>query len=136
MGAVDRTVMMLSSTDCVRKTKLFFHIVDLCLLNSHALYLTQNPEKVPLATFQLNLIRQLLENSEYIFLKRGFISDTIYQKVTPVKPTLRNPERLMGRHFPALVPDNKVRRCTVCSKTKTQEKKKGASQDICAQSVT
>ncbi|KAJ8935337.1 hypothetical protein NQ318_016630 [Aromia moschata] len=119
---------MLSSTECVRKTvkwykKLFFHIVDLCLLNSHALYLTQNQEKVPLATFQLNLIRQLLEKYNL-------------PKVTPVKPTLRNPERLMGRHFPALVPDNKVRRCTVCARTNTQEKKKDASQDICAQSVT
>lgn len=66
MGAVDRSDMMLSSTECVRKTlkwykKLFFHIVDLCILNSHALFLTQNPEKQPLATFQLDLIRQLLE---------------------------------------------------------------------------
>lgn len=66
MGAVDRTDMMLSSTECVRKTlkwykKLFFHSLDLCVLNSHALFLTQHPEKLALADFQLNLARQLLE---------------------------------------------------------------------------
>ncbi|KAJ8945533.1 hypothetical protein NQ318_020378 [Aromia moschata] len=123
-GAVDRTDMMLSSTECVRKTvkwykKLFFHIVDLCLLNSHALYLTQNQEKVPLATFQLNLIRQLLEKYNL-------------PKVTPVKPTLRNPE-LMGRHFPALVPDNKVRRCTVCAKLILKRRKRRESRYMCSE---
>ncbi|KAJ8949454.1 hypothetical protein NQ318_007555 [Aromia moschata] len=66
MGAVDRSDMMLSSTECVRKTvkwykKLFFHMVDLAILNAHALYQTQNPEKVPLADFQLKIIRQLIE---------------------------------------------------------------------------
>ncbi|CAH1969351.1 unnamed protein product [Acanthoscelides obtectus] len=33
--------------------------MDICLLNAHAMYLTQNPAKVPLATFQLAVIRQI-----------------------------------------------------------------------------
>lgn len=66
MGAIDRSDMMLSSTECARKTikwykKLFFHMVDLALLNAHALYLTQNTEKEALADFQLKVIRQIFE---------------------------------------------------------------------------
>jgi hypothetical protein len=66
MGAVDRSDMMLSSMECVRKTikwykKLFFHTVDLCLLNALALCLTKTGNRVPLAKFQLDVIRRLLE---------------------------------------------------------------------------
>jgi hypothetical protein len=66
MGAVDCSDMMLSSVECIRNTiklhkKMFFHTVDLCLLNSHALYLTKTGKRVPLAKFQLDIIRQLLE---------------------------------------------------------------------------
>ena len=73
MGAVDRSDMMISSIDSTRKSikwykKLFFHTIDISLLNAHAMYLTQNSAKVPLATFQLAVIRQLLERYLYIFL--------------------------------------------------------------------
>lgn len=66
MGAVDRSDMLVSSIDSMRKSikwykKLFFHLVDLCILNSHALFLTQNDHRIPLATFHLNLARQMLE---------------------------------------------------------------------------
>jgi hypothetical protein len=66
MGAIDHSDMTLSFVECVRKTikwykKLFFHTVDLCLLNAHALYLTKTGNRVPLAKFQLDIIRQVLE---------------------------------------------------------------------------
>lgn len=66
MGAVDRSEMLISSIDCMRKSikwykKLFSHILDICILNSHALLLTQNEKKIPLATFYLNLANQILE---------------------------------------------------------------------------
>lgn len=66
MGAVDRSDMLISSIDSMRKNikwykKLFFHILDLCTINSHALFLMQNEKKVPLAVFHKNVIRQLLE---------------------------------------------------------------------------
>ena len=43
MGAVDKTDMQISFTECTRKTrkwyrKLFFHIMDLCLYNAYVLY--------------------------------------------------------------------------------------------------
>lgn len=67
-GAVDRSDMMISSIDSLRKTikwykKLFVHTLDICVLNSHSVFSTKHPFKYPLAKFQLNLIRQLLERS-------------------------------------------------------------------------
>lgn len=74
MGAVDRTDMMISSIDCMRKSikwykKLFFHVIDVCLLNAHGMLLTTDPGKMPLATFQLKLIRQLFERLVNIFIR-------------------------------------------------------------------
>ncbi|XP_050307697.1 uncharacterized protein LOC126744367 [Anthonomus grandis grandis] len=94
MGAVDRSDMMISSTDSRRKSikwykKLFFHTIDISLLNAHAMYLTQSSAKVPLATFQLAVIRQLLERLQ----KRASRS---------VHLDLRN-KRLTQRYFPDLV---------------------------------
>ena len=45
MGAIDRSDMMLSNVECMKKLitwykKSFYHTVDLCLLNADALYLT------------------------------------------------------------------------------------------------
>ncbi|KAG5890448.1 hypothetical protein JTB14_025853 [Gonioctena quinquepunctata] len=39
-----------------------------------------------------------------------------------------NPERLTGRHFTALVPNHKVRRCTVCSQSELRPKKRRESR--------
>lgn len=65
MGAIDRADMMLSSTEYKNSIKwykkLFFHMVDLAMLNTQALYLTQSTDRVPLADFQLILIRKLFE---------------------------------------------------------------------------
>lgn len=66
MGAVDRCDMLITSIDSMRKNikwykKLFFHVLDLCVINAHALFLTQHETRIPLAVFQLNIIRQLLE---------------------------------------------------------------------------
>ncbi|KAJ8965943.1 hypothetical protein NQ317_004828 [Molorchus minor] len=106
MGAVDRSDMMYS-TECEKK--------HLAMLNAHALYQTQNPEKVPLADFQLKIIRQLIERY-----------NTPERNQQKIKPMTKNPERLTGRHFSALVPHNKVRRCIVCSQTKLQAKKEAS----------
>lgn len=45
MGNIDKCDMLLSSVECIRKTtkwytKSFFHLVDLCLLNSCSSYKT------------------------------------------------------------------------------------------------
>jgi len=66
MGSIDKTDMLLSSVECVRKTlkwykKIFFHLIDLCLLNAFSTYKTVTGKSMSLANFQLEVIRQLLE---------------------------------------------------------------------------
>nr|XP_023024355.1 piggyBac transposable element-derived protein 4-like [Leptinotarsa decemlineata] len=101
MGAIDRSDMMLSSTECVRKftkwyKKLFFHIVDLSLLKAHALYLTQSSARLPLADYQLTIIGALFDGYKH-------------EKNRSLNPSTKNPQRLKGRHFPSSVLDKKVK---------------------------
>ncbi|CAH1977393.1 unnamed protein product [Acanthoscelides obtectus] len=96
--------------------------MDICLLNAHAMYLTQNPAKVPLATFQLAVIRQLLER----FQKTASRS---------VHLDLGN-KRLTQRHFPDLVTvkegiKSAYRRCYVCSHSKQKPKKRKETKYMC-----
>jgi len=69
MGNIDKCDMLLSSIECERKTmkwynKIFMHLVDLCFLNSYSAYKTVSGKKIPIANFQLELIRQILDNME------------------------------------------------------------------------
>jgi hypothetical protein len=118
MGASDRSDMILSSVECVRKTikwykKLFFHTVNMCLLNAHALYLTKTGNRVPLAKFQLDIIHQLLERYHTPrAAARGGRPSASAQTLL----------RLTERHFPSLVPptakrNDAMRKCIVCTQT-------------------
>lgn len=56
MGGVDNIDRQLSITETVRKTmkwyrKLFFHLIDLCLCNAHALYKKRNQEYTSFPSF-------------------------------------------------------------------------------------
>ncbi|KAJ8953501.1 hypothetical protein NQ318_023623 [Aromia moschata] len=127
MGAVDRSDMMISSIDCMRKSvkwykKLYFHTIDICLLNAHAMWSTKNPVKMSLAKFQLNLIRQIISRF-----------GTARKSKSVSMPDL---SRLKDRHFPCLVPEtpkSKVpsRRCVVCSHTEQGQKKRKVSRYMC-----
>lgn len=66
MGGVDKSDMMLSFTDSARRTikwykKFFLHLLDTSVLNSHVVYGMKTGKKQTLASFQLELVRQLLE---------------------------------------------------------------------------
>ena len=131
MGAIDRSDMMLSNVECMRKSikwyrKLFFHTVDLCLLNAHALYLTTTGNRVPLSKFQLEVIRQLLA--------KFHTPSTTQKKGKPSNGM--TPLRLTERHFPSLVPPtekrkNAMRKCIVCTNTKVGVKNRRESQVMC-----
>ncbi|KAJ8933117.1 hypothetical protein NQ314_014212 [Rhamnusium bicolor] len=64
MGAVDRSDMMISSIECVQKSmkwykKVFMYTLDICLLNSHAMFIIRHTTLISIAKFQLNLIHQI-----------------------------------------------------------------------------
>jgi hypothetical protein len=66
MGAVDRTDMMIVSIECVRKLlkwyrKFFLHLLDITLLNSHAIFNVKIGQNISLANFQLQLIREIIQ---------------------------------------------------------------------------
>ncbi|CAH1972326.1 unnamed protein product [Acanthoscelides obtectus] len=126
MGAVDRSDMMLSSVDCTRKClkwykKLFFHSIDITLLNAHAMFSTRHTKKTSFANFHLAVIAQLIER---------------YGIVKSIHCDLGN-ARLQNRHFPVSVPrkpgSTKVgsRRCWVCSHTKQKQAKRKESSYMC-----
>lgn len=65
MGSIDRFDITLSSTECVRRTakwykKLFFHTVDLSLLNGNAIYQFLTGRKVSLCEFQYQVMKHIL----------------------------------------------------------------------------
>lgn len=65
MSGVDRQDQMLSYYPCDRKTvrwpsKLFIHILQMCLLNSYFLYNTYSGNKMTFYDFRLSIIKELL----------------------------------------------------------------------------
>lgn len=117
MGAVDRTDMILSSVQCIRKTmkwykKVFFHLTDLCVLNAKTIFEMHKKEKIPQAKFHLEIIRQLLEK---------FHSPTSKTQM-PRTPTQDSPFRLQNKegHYPGFLGATEKkeipqRRCVVCA---------------------
>ncbi|CAI6353341.1 unnamed protein product [Macrosiphum euphorbiae] len=115
MGSIDKTDMLLSSVECVRKTskwykKIFFHLIDLSILNAFSAFKTVTGQNMPVANFQLEVIRQLLE-------KYG--GNTVSPRGRPC--TKDQPFRLSARHFPSDVKkleSGKVqrRKCIVCTR--------------------
>jgi hypothetical protein len=91
--------------ECIRKTikwfkKLFLYTVDLCLLNAHSLYFTKTGNRVPLAEFQLDIIRQLLESYH-----------TPRAAVRGGRPTSAHTHlRLAERHCPSVIPSTAKRK--------------------------
>jgi hypothetical protein len=66
MGSVDRSDMLLSSKGSIRKNvkwykKLFFHLLDLTVLNAHTVFNLVTEKNIPVADFQSTLIRDILE---------------------------------------------------------------------------
>lgn len=131
MGAVDRSDMMLSSIECLRKTlkwykKLFFHLIDISLINAHGLYRTHSGKNISLADFQLTVTRQIIEQH-------------LPPKVHPKggrRSANETPLRLTQRHFPELVPPtekrkNAMRSCRVCGHTNLGPKKRKESRYMC-----
>jgi len=114
MGSVDKTDMLLSSVECVRKTikwykKIFFHLIDLSLLNAYSSYKTVTGNHIPIAQFQMELIRQIIEKYQ---------TDRVPKSRPPTKV---QPSKLIDRHFPSEVPATQSgrlarRRCQLCKK--------------------
>lgn len=136
MGAVDKSDMLVSYNDSTRKTlkwytKLFFHLLDLSMVNAFYMYKQNNPRlKVHIMEFRLKVVRQLLERH---FTPRN---ETGGGAVSRPVGGESNPLRLRGRHFMRPLPTNAdrkrklQRKCYVClHTTRAPPKRKDTSYE-------
>jgi hypothetical protein len=108
--------------------KYFFHLLDITLLNSHALYNVKTRKNITLADFQLALIREILKN---------------FHTPRPTSKSGRSvsgdqPRRLSERHFPIPVPPTPskvkpVRKCHVCANATKRPQKRKDTKVMCAE---
>ncbi|KAH6934886.1 hypothetical protein HPB50_001587 [Hyalomma asiaticum] len=66
MGLIDRVDMQLGFSESIRKTlkwnkKIFFHLLDMTLLNAFILYHERNASRVKLDVFRKTVATQTLE---------------------------------------------------------------------------
>ena len=80
--------------------KLFFHLIDLCLSNAHALYKMRNERATPFSSFRLHVVRSLLK----------------LEPSSSISPYNNPPPQLVGCHFSR---QGTSRRCHLCSLRKT-----------------
>lgn len=133
MRLVDKADMLISSIQCVRKTlkwykKLFFHMLDMCMLNSYYMYLVKTGKKPPLLDFSLTVIRQMIVR---------FGRPTAIARPGRSSSGGTNPIRLSARHFPSAVPATQGnprprRKCHVCRHTERRERRRQSTHWMCA----
>lgn len=120
MGGIDKTDMLLSTTESIRKTvkwykKVFFHLLDYSVLNSHVIYKMKTGKNIPLLDFEKELVRLLIQKYKTIS-SRSSTSNRAENCDSPL--------RLTERHFPSTYPfqpgTNKkiLKQCVVCAKSK------------------
>lgn len=120
MGSVDTADMLLSSMQCIRKTvkwykKLFFHLLDMHLLN--AFYCYRHLKDMPIlkfADFQLSVIRQLIER---------YHSGSIIEGSTLATTSSSNPLRILPSNAKDHMPSRmgKYQRCKQCALLKQRK---------------
>lgn len=122
MRLVDKSDMMISTVDCLRKKrkwylKIFLHLLDLAVLNCHILHHEVSQKNISLRQFEKELVRQLLE-------KFG----TVQPQQLARPAAAKQPDRLFAadylsrHHLEYLEPTRPqrktgTRRCHVCRTT-------------------
>lgn len=132
--SVDMVDTMISNVDCMRKSqkwykKLFFHILDMTVLNSYYMFLVRTGNKPPFADFSKAIIRQIIVRfSHHTYNRRPGRSPNV----------LSNPTRLVARHFPSEVPASNGsskprRRCHVCAHSVRRNRKRQTTHWMCSE---
>lgn len=123
MYSADKSEVLIRSFDTLNSTlkwykKLFFHLIDLSVLNAHSLYkTTTGKHTIPLADFQLELVREILQKYSKI---------QTLMLLNQVKQTMELPSRIKAPHYPSECPPTPSgirgrKRCVVCTaKSKNQ----------------
>lgn len=114
MQGVDRQDQVLAYNPIMRRYskgyhKIFFYLFDMVLFNAYVIFSQlKNPKRYHFSDFKVAVAEQML----------GTV--TLPEKKGTGRPSLSNPMRLQGRHFPETIPatDKKAfpsKKCKVCS---------------------
>jgi hypothetical protein len=130
-GLVDKYDMQTSFSDCTRRSikwykKFFFHLFDLAVYNAFILYKLKKNVNLRLATYQLELIREII----------GKYSSQVRSSIG--RPPSESPLRLTARHLPSRIPStatqtNPRRKCYVCANTIKRVKARKDTSYECVQ---
>ena len=127
-NAVDRSDMQMKFSKSLQESlkwynKLFFHMMNLSILNAHILFKKVQQRHLPLSRFRYEVIRGLLAKYGYTktHIRRVFNDHSL---------------RLTTKHSPALIPPNDSnqtprRRCYVCTNYKRQPKEQSYTRYQC-----
>ena len=126
MSLVDKSDMMIGMIESTRKTvrwysKLFFHLVDVCVLNAYNMWLIRTGERMKLRNFSYKLVYQMLQ-------KYGQIQSTIKGRKLVEVPDRLQASAYISRHHLQNMEDPSGKRkskqlaCGVCKKTTTRPK--------------
>lgn len=128
MKLLDKADLMISSVNCLRRSckwyrKIFLHLLDIAMLNSHILYQQLHVgHQLNLREFEKEVIRQLLE-------KYGTVRPQQYREPVSQQPDRFEAHGWLRRHYLTLLP--KVpsgrpgyRRCFVCKHTTRRNPRK------------
>ncbi|KAK4309138.1 hypothetical protein Pmani_000613 [Petrolisthes manimaculis] len=125
MRLVDKSDMLLSSVECLRKSikwyvKFFFHMLDMSVLNSYYLFQVKTGSTKPLLDFSKTVVHQMIEK---YYHGRHHTNGQIGVHIL----------RLVERHFVEPLPDKTRRRCHVCSHTTSGPRKTQRTTYKCRQ---
>ena len=136
MRLVDKADMQIGFAESARKTvkwyrKLFYHLVDIVLLNSYNLYLVKTGKHPMYRKFCLEVIRGVFENySQYL--------PTPKSRRTGRLPSIGDPTRLQGKfsHFVKTLPPTEKKKhaqkqCVVCATSKLKPHKRKETRYSC-----
>lgn len=109
-----------------RVSQLFFHLIDMAVLNAHILYLVKTGKKPSLHDFTVELVRQLLEAHSTQRRSSGGHRRTGADL----------PMRLTARHFLAVLPSTQGKKyaqkpCHVCRNTVLRPKMRKDTRYCC-----
>ena len=140
MRLIDKADMQLNAVDTLRKNdkwykKVFFHLLDICMLNAYKMYMTKTGDRSSRRAFRKNAIEGLLER----FGKEiSMHSRTGRQSHAASQSEERLSAPGIAVHYPAPVPSppgkpNKKgqRECIVCKTTEIREKKRKLVTTMC-----
>jgi hypothetical protein len=124
MRLIDKSDMQIGFTECMRKSrkwyrKLFFHLIDITMLNSFNLYKDSTSSKVSFTSFVYNVILELLNEHGSISLRdnRKYCNDFPGRLDCPI---------YMSKHFLKTLPGTGIRKtaiknCYLCLRKKKRK---------------